>query len=458
VTVAYFSGRVLLAVLHPPLTFNDSRAQYTNDRDSHWSDSCCRTRARNRVPHPCVAFGDSCCVPVDSQISRFESDERHSLVGSPCLGVAGQFPTSRYLLAEMKRPRTFARFVSAAFDRRVFDGNMVYGNNHVVPNQLSMVFWGWPTALHAGLFVVALTMLLGARRRLTISEQRVATGAVALTALMAGAAILAHMLDAMERPRHVLPFWVFGRLALFVSVTILGAATLREPLRRTRKQVSLQMDGQRRLPIVVGFGAGVVAALIGTLLFSVAGNRQTPTPRVQAPKASAALVGKVETTLRADGVVVNPRVHDMLGHLLRPWEDRTDLQVAFSNSDGSPDVARLSGWMRSLPDSSAEGFVPYLGALDELRGRMGIVSPETGIGPVLYWSVQNARIGRDVSGAIWHVVDYCRAHVDVQAKFTSGDYLDVVGLLRHVAAPDSGNPTAATDTPVLQAVLAKLKP
>jgi hypothetical protein len=404
-----------------------------------------------------VGMPDFTETQVELHKPRYSMDDNWQLFRTPELVTfAEEFPTSRFILAEVKRPRTFTRFVSAAFDRRVFDGNKVYGTNHVVPNQLSMVVWGWPATLHAGLFVVALTMLFGARRRLTGSEHSVAIGAVALTAVMGGAAILAHMLDAMERPRHVLPFWVFGRLALTVGVTILVTATLREPFRKIRKQASIQMDGQRRLPIVIGFVAGSIAALIATLLFAVVRNRPNPTPLVKSPTASAALVKNVESELRADGVVVSPRVHDMLGPLLRPWEDRSDLQAAFSTPEGSPDVARLSGWMRSLPDSSAEGFVPHLGALDELRGRMGIISPETGIGPVLFWSVQNARIGRDVSGVIWHVVDYCRAHVDVQAKFTSGDYLDVVGLLRHVAEAGSANPTAATDTPVLEAVLAKL--
>ncbi len=388
---------------------------------------------------------------------RFSMDDDWRLFRTPELvRFANDFPTSSYLLAEMKRPRTFTRFVSAAFDRRVFDRTTQYGKNSLVPNSVAAILWGWPAALHFGLFIVTLTMLLLGHRRLTRAERTVALGSVTLTVGMAGAAVLAHMLDAMEQARHVLPFWVFGRLALVVSVLVLGGATLGVPIAQARKRISLQMNGRGRFPVVLGFVAGVVAAIVSSFLFFGITNRSTPAPRIKAAKASATVVNKVETALRADGVVVSPRVHDMLGPLLGAWEARPDLQAAFSVREGMPDVGRLSGWMRQLPDSSAEGFIPHLGALEELRGRMGIVSPETGIAPTLFWSVKNARIDRDVSGVIWHVVDYCRANPEVQAKFTSGDQVDVVGLLRQVAAPGSRNPTESTDTPVLQEIVTKL--
>ncbi len=399
----------------------------------------------------------------DFHKGRFSMDDDWKLFRSPELvRFAEEFPTSSFLIAEFKRPRTFAKFASAAFDRRVWDGTATnYGSNRLIPNSIGLWLWGWSAWLHLGVFFALLTTLVLNRvtRFLgpTGSHRGVAVSALTLAAIMAGGAVLAHSLDAMERSRHVLPFWVFGRLALGIGGIVIATAALRNPAQRAWSFIRTQADRQNRRALITGIGLGLVAPVLAFVL--VATIRAKPeSPSIRSASASSALVRKVETTLRTKGVRVTPGVRTMLGVLLRPWEERPDLKAAFSTPNGEPDVGRLSGWMRSLPDASAEGFLPYLGDLEELRGRMGLLSADSGIAPVLYWSIQNANLDRDVSGVMWHVVEYCRAYPNVQTSFTTGEQVDVVGLLAHISGPGAEqNPTAATDSPVLAELIASLR-
>ncbi len=175
--------------------------------------------------------------------------------------------------------------------------------------------------------------------------------------------------------------------------------------------------------------AAIALIAVGSTVASIAASDSGPT--ISAPKASPSLVKDVESQLRDRNIAVSPRVHAMLKSILHPWEARDDLKASLSNADGTPNIEGLTLWARSFPDSSAESFAEHLGAIDELRSRLGLIAPDTGIIPVLYWTLKNEpTLNRDYSNVIGHLADFWNTRPDVQKRLVTNGKVDVVEFLK----------------------------
>jgi hypothetical protein len=388
---------------------------------------------------------------------RFAMDDDWKLFRNPRLvAYARHFPVFRYLVAQSSRPRTFAKTTGKAFDRSVYEGTKGYGSasDELVAAKVGLFLWGWTSVVHVGFFGLALAGALALRTTLTDGSRSVIFGGLSLTVIMGAAAAFALLLDAMEVPRHVLPFWAFGRLALVVVLAVVVV----ESLRRSGRRGS---PGSTRTTIVrtVLLGTLGVAGAVGVWRFTFDHAQHGPT--LQAKRASTALVRDTERQLRASGVMLSPSVRQVLPLLLAPWESRDDLKNVMTSPDGSPNIAVLSAWARALPDAATEGLLPHLGALEELRGRMSVLSSDTGIGPVLYWTLKNEpRLDQDFSGVIWHLVDLWKERPPVAEGFTTDGKVDVLGFLKFSDAVGSDDPYfghRTTDTVVVNAAIAALE-
>ena len=149
----------------------------------------------------------------------------------------------------------------------------------------------------------------------------------------------------------------------------------------------------------------------------------------------------VEHDLRAQGVRVSPSIHRMLGPLLTAWEDRPELRKLFSDANGRPDIPRLLDWAEPLPDSFSTAMVAHLGAIIELRSRLGLLGRDQQILPVLYWTLDNReRKFSDLGPAIARLADVWRARPEIRERFTANNRVDVRGLLQWVNTLPKSDP------------------
>ncbi len=188
------------------------------------------------------------------------------------------------------------------------------------------------------------------------------------------------------------------------------------------------------------FGLGVrvsvlvfTSALLLTSVITTAKGEWRPAFPESRRTFGPAVRDSVEHDLRAQGVRVSPSIHRMLGPLLTAWEDRPELRKLFSDASGRPDLPRLLDWSEPLPDSFSSAIVAHLGAIIELRSRLGLLGPDQQILPVLYWTLDNRE--RKFSGlgaVITRMADVWRERPEIRERFTTGNRVDVRGLLQWV--------------------------
>ena len=183
-----------------------------------------------------------------------------------------------------------------------------------------------------------------------------------------------------------------------------------------------------RVAVLLVVTALLVTSVITTAkeAWSPAGSRsqQTFAPRVR---------GSVERDLRAQGVRVSPAIHRLLGPLLTAWESRPELRALFSDSSGRPDIPRLLDWAEPLPDSFSTAIVAHLGAIIELRSRLGLLGRNQQILPVLYWTLDNReRQFSDLELVIAQLTEVWRQRPEIRERFTADNRVDVRGLLQWV--------------------------
>jgi hypothetical protein len=170
-----------------------------------------------------------------------------------------------------------------------------------------------------------------------------------------------------------------------------------------------------------------------------------PAPQLHVGHASTALVDQVESDLRSSGVRISDPVDRMLPVVLYPWQKRADIKNAFSGPDGRVNVHALLTWAGGLPDSSTEGLVPHLGAINELTARMGYLPADRNILPVLFWTLQNEpKLTVDFTGILWHLKELWDGRPEVQARFVADGRVDVVGFLKYAAGLATSDPSFKT--------------
>ena len=177
----------------------------------------------------------------------------------------------------------------------------------------------------------------------------------------------------------------------------------------------------------------VVAALLLTSVITTLRGEWRPAIPESTRAFAPHVRGSVERDLRAQGVRVSPAIHGMLGPLLTAWESRPELRDLLSDSSGRPDIARLLDWAEPLPDSFSTAIVAHLGAIIELRSRLGLLGRDQQILPVLYWTLDNRE--RKFSGlgpVIARLTDVWRARPEIRERFTADNRVDVRGLLQWV--------------------------
>lgn len=173
-------------------------------------------------------------------------------------------------------------------------------------------------------------------------------------------------------------------------------------------------------------------AIVRTATVSAWRDRVNPAPDLERPPASR-LTGPAVRRLQSQGIVVRPAVRRMLDVLLAQWAARPDLQRSMAEADGTPNIGALLSWAQSIPDSSSARLVPHLGAVEELRSRLGFFPANGKVLPVIYWGLQNrAHPSQDLTKTIGRLAELWDARPDVRARFTVDGRLDVLGLLRFV--------------------------
>ena len=165
-----------------------------------------------------------------------------------------------------------------------------------------------------------------------------------------------------------------------------------------------------------------------------------PAERTFSPKIRST----VERELREEGVRVSPAVHELLGPLLTAWEQRPELQRLFSDARGLPDIPRLLDWAEPLPDSFSSAIVSHLGAIIELRSRLGILGKEQQVLPVLYWTLENRkRQASDLGGVITQMAEIWRERPEIRERFTTANQVDVRAFLQWVNTLPTTDPRFA---------------
>ena len=177
----------------------------------------------------------------------------------------------------------------------------------------------------------------------------------------------------------------------------------------------------------------IVTALLVTSVITTAKGEWRPAFPERRRTFAPAVRNSVERDLREQGVRISPAIHAMLGPLLTAWEDRPELRKLFSDASGRPDIPRLLDWAEPLPDSFSSAIVAHLGAIIELRSRLGLLRRDQQILPVLYWTLDNRE--RKFSGlgpVIARLADVWRARPELREQFTTDNRVDVRGLLQWV--------------------------
>lgn len=193
---------------------------------------------------------------------------------------------------------------------------------------------------------------------------------------------------------------------------------------------------------------GAVLVAVVALLFGSVWDTARAWLRPEAIPAGQTFSPKIRSTverdLREQGVRVSPAVHDLLGPLLAAWEQRPELQRLFSDERGRPDIPRLLDWAEPLPDSFSSAIVSHLGAIIELRSRLGILGKDQQILPVLYWTLDNReRKFSDLGAVTTLMVDIWRERPEIRERFTTSNHVDVRALLQWVNTLPPSDPSFA---------------
>ena len=180
--------------------------------------------------------------------------------------------------------------------------------------------------------------------------------------------------------------------------------------------------------VVLALAAGTWL-IVRTLIVREWPDRANPTANLERPKR-ATLTPVVVEALERDGIVVRPNVRRMLDALLGMFSRRDDLRKSFSVSGGVPNLPALLQWAETFPDSSAVVLAPHLGAIEELRSRMGYLPANARVAPVLFWVTENRRYKtQDITLVLEALTELWEERADVRSQFLEGNHVDVVGLL-----------------------------
>jgi hypothetical protein len=159
----------------------------------------------------------------------------YKLYQSPrMLDFANNFPTARYLIAELRRPGLFYRYALPALDVETIRALDQFGDRNaaMLPMVIDRLLWNWAGKLHLSL-LVASTFL-----RFRLRPREAGVGTVWTSALLGGwvasaGAVTARVLDTLEQGRHAFPFLATARISLVVSlVCAVGVAFEDERVRR----------------------------------------------------------------------------------------------------------------------------------------------------------------------------------------------------------------------------------
>ena len=185
----------------------------------------------------------------------------------------------------------------------------------------------------------------------------------------------------------------------------------------------------------------ITSALVLTSAITTATGGWRPAVPESKQTFAPGIRNSVERGLREQGVRISPSIHRMLGPLLTAWETRPELRRLFSDSDGRPDIPRLLDWAEPLPDSFSSAMVAHLGAIIELRSRLGLLGRDQQILPVLYWTLENRE--RKFSGlgpVTARLADLWRDRPEIRERFTADNRVDVRGLLQWVNTLPKSDP------------------
>jgi hypothetical protein len=381
---------------------------------------------------------------------RKGSDDNYLLFrNEPLRKFAQSFPVWSYVQAVFARPGELLRVSMTALNGRDSAQLAGAGGDEIIPLSVSNIVWGWSAPFHLAVLLGTIAATVSLRNSTRKGSKRFLTGTTimaTLTTIGAGTLVWTNGSDAQ---RELLVFDTASRLSLITSmmtVAVLWARTTLEVDEQGVKFKQLITSPEQRQRIA-SFGRiasfAMLSAVIGVaLVSSVLASNNGPT--VRAPTAKASLIRSVESQLRGRNIVVSKRVHEMLRHVLVPWQNRDDLQAAMSNEDGLPNIEALTLWARGFPDSSTESFAEHLGAIDELRSRLGLISADTGIVPVLYWTLKNEpKLERDFTNVIGHLADYWNGRPEVRSRFTVNGRVDVIGFLKDANAIQQTDPLSA---------------
>jgi hypothetical protein len=384
---------------------------------------------------------------------RGSADDYLLFRNTPLRSFAQSFPVISYVGAIVARPGGLMRTSIGALEGSVLTRSADVGidGDELVARGVSNNVWGWSAPVHLGLLFVAIVSTVSLRASNRRGPKLFVKGTISASVLATFGAGILVWTNGADINRELLTFLVVSRLSLIV-----GLATL--VMIWVRTSVEVDENGFRLLRIaknppvraqIASFGRnaiiGVVALIaLGSIIASIVSIASSDKgPVVKAPSASASLVKTVESQLRSRNVVVSPRVHRMLKAILHPWEARDDLKASLSNPDGTPNIEGVTLWARTFPDSSTESFAEHLGAIDELRSRLGLLAPDTGIIPVLYWTLKNEpTLNRDYSNVIGHLADFWNTHPEAQRELMANGRVDVLGLLKAANSVRDTDPTA----------------
>lgn len=361
---------------------------------------------------------------------------------------AESFPIRAYVGALLDRPSLAIETAFQATDGRLITDSPDIGadGDELIPQMVANVFWGWNASVHFALLVLAFASLSQLRKNPKSGSIRFGAAALRLSLITTVLTYALAWTDGSAGVRETLPLMAVGRLALMIGVLDLAIIWTRITLTVDQSGlVRLVRGGAARRQVSKMMRVVFIALIVGASMFTVllTFRGKNTGPSVQSEPASSRLVKQVEAQLRGRNVVVSPRVHGMLKVVLGPWERREDLQVTMSNPDGLPNIEAVTLWARGFPDSSTESFARHLGAIDELRSRLGLIG-DTGIVPVLYWTLQNEpNLNHDFTNIIGHLADLWNGRPEIRARFTDNGRVDVVAFLTEANAIEATDPIAA---------------
>ena len=153
-------------------------------------------------------------------------------------------------------------------------------------------------------------------------------------------------------------------------------------------------------------------------------------PDAVAAPAESDTLRSVVTELRRDGVLVRPPVRRSLNEVIAMWLRRSDLQRAFRDERGLPNVQGLLAWIDAEPDSSSVSLVDDRGNLAELAGRMGILPADGHLVEPLKWTLRNRRRPvQKADMAIGRLIEVWGVRPDIRAAYTVNGRVKVKDLL-----------------------------